>query len=302
MSQSSPAVGIVIVNHNLQETLRATLASCLQIDYPAFSIMVVDNASTDGSLEMVRRDFPQVHLIANPVGLGYAQGASQGMEYLAARHSYLLSLSNDVTVAPDILTRMVAAAEADPKIGVIGSKVYFYDRPEVIWHAGAHIHPWHGHSYHYGWERRDAPRYDRVRECDYVTGCGYFLRSALACRLGFLKSDLVFYFEDADFCYRARALGYKVVYLPTAKVWHKTATTLSKNRGLQLRYGTRNNLYLLQHHRVGPLYPGCLWTHLLAVCPLKMAFYLGIGRWKNARGIWRGIQDWRRGHYGMITE
>jgi hypothetical protein len=128
------------------------------------------------------------------------------------------------------------------------------------------------------------------------------VRSDLARELGYLKDDLVFYFEDADFCYRARAAGWEVLYVPTARVWHKTSTTLAKDRGLQLRYSTRNNLYLLATNRVGPWFPLCLAVHLGAVLPCKMAFFLALGRWKNVRGIWRGVRDWRRGQYGMIHD
>lgn len=301
-SMELPLVGMVLVNWNLKDTLRETLASCFKIDYPNFKVVLVDNGSHDGSQAMVQKEFPQTHLIANPVGLGYAKATSQGMEWLASQGAkYLFSTSNDVTFDPLILREMVSAIEVDARIGIVGSKVFFFDRPEVIWHAGAHI-GWHGHSYHYGWERRDHPRYDRSRECDFVTGCGYLVRADVAKELGFLKEDLVFYFEDADFCYRARARGYRVIYAPKAHVWHKTSTTLGKNRGLQLRYSTRNNLYLLSQHRVGPAYPFTLLVHLLLVCPLKMAFFLALFRWKNAWGIWHGICDWRRDRYGMIQD
>jgi GT2 family glycosyltransferase len=301
-NHKAPLVGMVLVNWNLKDTLRETLASCFQIDYPNFKVVVVDNGSHDGSQAMVQKEFPQVHLIANPVGLGYAKATSQGMEWLASQGAqYLFSTSNDVTFDPPILREMVAAMEADAQIGIIGSKVYFFDRPEVIWHAGAHI-GWHGHSFHYGWERRDHPRYDRVRECDFVTGCGYLVRAEIAKALGFLKEDLVFYSEDSDFCYRVRARGFKIIYLPAAKLWHKTSTTLGKNRGLQLRYSTRNNLYLLHHHKVGPCYPMVLAIHLLAVLPMKMLFFMLLLKGKNVRGIWQGIMDWRKGSYGMIKE
>jgi hypothetical protein len=118
---------------------------------------------------------------------------------------------------------------------------------------------------------------------------------------GYLKEDLVFYFEDADLCYRIRKHGYRVTYLPTARMWHKVETTLAKNRALQLRYSTRNNLYLLKTHRVG-IYPLSLVVHLVAVCPAKVAFFAAMFRWANVRGILRGIQDWRRGRFGWITD
>jgi GT2 family glycosyltransferase len=295
-----PSVGIVIVNHNLRESLRETIESCKKVNYPNVQIVVVDNESKDGSQEMVRTIFPDVHLIANPVGLGYAKAASQGMEFLAANHDYIFSTTNDVILDPEILNRLVDVAENDPRTGVLGTKIYFFDRPTVLWHAGAKVPAWHGHSYHIGWERQDGPKYDKIRECDYVTGCGFLLRSSVLREIAFFKEDLIFYSEDADLCYRIREHGYKVLYVPSAKMWHKTSTTLAKNRSLQLRYSTRNGLYLIQRHRIG--YPIGLLSHLFLVSPFKMLVFTLMLRPKNAIGIWRGIQDWRKKKFGMISE
>ena len=120
-------------------------------------------------------------------------------------------------------------------------------------------------------------------------------------KVGSFKEDLVFYSEDAELCYRMRQHGYRIAYLPTARMWHKVETTLAKNRALQLRYSTRNNLFLLQNYRVG-FHPITLLIHLFAVCPVKMAIFAVLLRWANARGIYRGIRDWRQGRYGWIIE
>jgi GT2 family glycosyltransferase len=190
-------------------------------------------------------------------------------------------------------------AEQDPKTGVLGTKIYFFDRPTVIWHAGGCLNPIHGHSRHLGWERKDHPRYDKVRECEFVTGCGFLLRSEVVKKIGFFNESLIFYSEDADLCYRVREEGYKVVFIPGAKMWHKVSTTLAKNRPLQLQYSTRNGLYLIQRHRIG-YYPLSLLVNLFIVCPFKMALFAAAGRCRNAVGIWRGIQDWRKGKYGWV--
>jgi hypothetical protein len=125
------------------------------------------------------------------------------------------------------------------------------------------------------------------------------LRSEALRKVGCFKEDLVFYSEDAELCYRVREAGYKVVYIPEAKMWHKTGTTLARNRPVQLHYSTRNGLYLIQRHRLG-VYPISLIVHLVLVSPLKMLLFALLGRWRNAVGIWRGIRDWRCGRYGWI--
>ena len=296
-----PAVGVVIVNHNLKESLRETLESFRMVNYPGLQIVVSDNASSDGTQEMVRKEFPEVHLLAHETEQGYARAASLGMSFLVDKTKYLFSTTNDVIVDPEILNVLVDYAEKEPKAGVMGTRIYFHDRSEVLWHAGGRVHPLHGHSYHFGWERKDHPRYGEVHECDYVTGCGFLLRSEGLKKIGYFKEDLVFYFEDAELCYRFREAGYKVMYIPAAKMWHKTGTTLAKNRPVQLRYSTRNNLYLLQRHKVG-WYPWSLLVHLFGVLPVKMGLFAVMLRWRNSVGIYRGIMDWRRGRYGWIRE
>jgi len=297
--ENLPLIGVVIVNHNLKNSLRETIQSFKKVNYPNLQIVVSDNASTDGSQDMVRSLFPDVQLLAHQEEQGYARAASLGMESLVDKTRYIFSTTNDVIVDPEILNVLADFAEKHPRAGVLGTKIYFFDRPNVIWHAGGRVNPLHGHTYHFGWERKDSPRFDQVRECDYVTGCGFLLRSDVLKKIGFFKEDLVFYAEDADLCYRIRDSGYEVLYIPQAKMWHKVSTTLAKNRPLQLRYSTRNTLYLLQRHKAG-FYPLSLLVNLFVVCTFKMALFALILRWGNSIGIYRGIRDWYAGKYGWL--
>lgn len=297
---TKPPVGVVIVNYNLKDSLRETLLSFRKVNYPGLQIVVSDNASTDGSVEMVRQEFPEVHLLTREQGVGYAKGASLGMEFLADRTKYIFSTTNDVLVDPEIIYALVDHAEAHPEAGVLGCKIYYHDKGDLLWSAGGRMHPLFAHSYHYGWNRHDAPRYNAVRECDFMTGCGFLFPSAVAKKINYFNADLVFYSEDADFCYRVREQGYKIVYVPAAKMWHKTSTTLAKNRPKQLYYSTRNNLYLTARHKVG-WYPLSLWVNLFVVCPAKMIL-LGLFTIQNARGIWLGIRHWRQHRYGWADD
>src|SRR5215467_5927834 len=130
---SKPPVGIVIVNWNLKDSLRETLESFRKVNYSGLRIVVSDNASTDGSQEMVRREFPEVHLLAHEQGLGYAKAASLGLRYLVDQTAYIFSTTNDVIVDPEIINALVNYAETDPQAGVLGTKIYFFERPDVLW-------------------------------------------------------------------------------------------------------------------------------------------------------------------------
>jgi len=296
-----PPVGVVIVNHNLKDSLRETLLSFRKVNYPGLQIVVSDNASTDGSREMVRKEFPEVHLLPHDPEKGYAKAAALGMEFLADKSKYIFSTSNDVIVAPEMINVLVDYAEKNPDAGILGCKIYYFGKDDLLWSAGGVINPIHAHVTHFAWNRRDAPRYNHIRECDFVTGCGILVRSDVAKKVNFLNPDLIFYCEDADLCYRVREQGYKIVYIPGAVMWHKTETTLSKNRPLQLQYSTRNSLYIIQKHRIG-YYPLSLLVYLFVVCPLKMLLFVLLLCPKNAVGIWKGIRDWRAGKLGWIRE
>lgn len=300
LNTSKPPVGVVIVNRNLRDSLRETLESFRKVNYPGLKVVVSDNASTDGSQEMVRTQFPEVHLLAHGAEQGYARAASLGMKFLVDTTDYIFSTTNDVIVEPEMISELVNYAEAHPEAGVLGTKIYFHDKPDTIWHAGARVHPLHGHSYTFGWLRKDHERYSKVRDCDFVGGCGFLLRCEVLRRIGFYKEDMIFYSEDADLCYRIRESGSRVVYVPTAKMWHKVGTTLAKNRSVQLYYSTRNGLYLLQRHKVG-LYPLTLLVHIFVVSPAKMLVFALGGRWSNCVGIYRGVRDWQKGKYGWIN-
>src|SRR5215203_3085188 len=148
-ANNRPAVGVVIVNWNLKDSLRETLKSFRKVTYPKLQIVVSDNASTDGSQDMVRAEFPEVVLLTREEGVGYARGASMGLEYLADKAKYIFSTTNDVEVDPEMINVLVAHAEAHPKDGVLGCKIYYHNHGDLLWSAGGRIQPLFAHAYHF---------------------------------------------------------------------------------------------------------------------------------------------------------
>src|SRR2546423_8309537 len=164
---NKPPVGVVIVNHNLKDSLRETLESFRKVNYPGLQIVVADNDSTDGSREMIRKEFPEVHLLAHDPEKGYAKAAGLGLEFLADKTKYIFSTTNDVIVDPEIINVLVDHAEKDPKAGVLGCKIYYFGKDDLLWSVGGRIHLLHGHSYHFGWNCKDGLCYNQIRECDF---------------------------------------------------------------------------------------------------------------------------------------
>jgi len=151
MTLEPPLVIVVVVNWNgLADTLEC-LGSLARLDYPNYDTVVVDNGSTDGSVPAIRERFELVMVVENSENLGYAGGNNIGLEHAMRRGAdYALLLNNDTLVAPDCLCRLVAAAQADPEVGMAGPIIYYRDLPDVIWSPGGAI-DWRRGSTGQGW-------------------------------------------------------------------------------------------------------------------------------------------------------
>jgi GT2 family glycosyltransferase len=208
-----------------RKLLLATLESVKQMTYSRNRIVVVDNGSIDGSQEAVRSQHPDVVLVENGRNLGYMEGNNVGLRYvLKQKGEWVLLLNNDIAVDPSMLSEMMNVALADQRIGIVGPKIYYYDEPRKIWYAGGKINYVTGIISHRGIREIDRGQYDRVEETDYVTGCAVLIRRAVLDAIGLL--DPIYspmYSEDADFSVRAKRAGFRVMYVPRAKVWHKVS-------------------------------------------------------------------------------
>lgn len=221
-----PFVSIVLVNWNGKDDTLACLGSLAAADYRAFDVTVVDNASEDGSVDAIREKYPHVHVIANDTNERFARANNQGIERaLAAGADYVLLLNNDTEVAPDFLQIMLATAKADVSIGMVGPKIYFFNEPEKLWYAGGIVDLWRGRIAHVGIHQLDRGQYDDATDTGYITACAVLVTRACLERIGGLDDTYFMYGEDVDWCQRARLAGFRVIYEPRARVWHKVSSS-----------------------------------------------------------------------------
>jgi len=223
---SEPAA-VITLNWNRKDDTLACLASVLEMDPPASQVILVDNASTDGTVPAVAQRFPQVRLLSTPQNVGFAAGMNVGLESaLRDGAAYLLILNNDTVVAPDLLGQLLAVAAEDRSIGLVAPKIYYADPPGRLWYAGAMRRRW-GPGFSFpGYGRRDAARYNRRRDVDYATGCGLLARGEVLRQVGLFDAATFFmYHEDLDLSERVRRAGYRIVYAPQAQMWHKESAS-----------------------------------------------------------------------------
>lgn len=241
----SPAIAVILPVWNGMRDLPACLAALERQQGVAFDTYVVDNASDDGSAGFVESNYPDVRLIRNETNLGFAAGCNRGLR-AAQGYAVLVLLNQDTEVRPDWLARLVAPLEHDASIGIAGSKALFPDR--TIQHAGGEINR-HGVTRHIGYRQPDRGQFAYLREVDFVTGSSLAITHAAYEAIGDLDEGFTpAYYEDVDWCRRARQAGFRVVYVPDSVLVHKEASVLlDKSYDAEL-LAHRNRLrFVLKH-------------------------------------------------------
>lgn len=296
-----PHVFVVILNWNgLADTLEC-LESLACLDYPSYEALVVDNGSTDGSVPVIRECFPTVTVLENDENLGYTGGNNVGLRHaLAHESSYALLLNNDTVLAPDFLRLLVEAVESNPDAGIAGPMVYYYDRSDLIWSAGGAIDWRRGETWMVGLGTPDAGQFGIVpREVDFVTGCALLVKRAVVEQVGLLDERFFAYYEEGEWCVRARRAGFKIVHVPQAKIWHKIPLDARSRSPLVHYYMTRNRLLFLKATGVGPR----VWVHVLLGEYLRTLVSWSVkAQWRHKRplrmAMLRAIADAGRGRWG----
>lgn len=219
MSVELPLVSIIIVNYNGKKFLRDCMGSLAGLDYPEDrrEIIIVDNASSDGSCELIRAEYPEVRLMVNGQNLGFAGGNNVGIR--AARGELIALLNNDTVVHKDWLIELVKPALDDPLAGIVTSKMLFRDRPTIINNAGSIVLP-NGWGSDRGFNQVDQGQFDLMEEVFAACGASMLVRKSTFDDIGLFDESFFCYYEDTDLSWRARLRGWKIVYNPRSIMYH----------------------------------------------------------------------------------
>lgn len=245
-----PLVFIIIVNWNAETVTAECLQSLRKLRYPNYRIILVDNGSQDHSGQKLVSRFCEVELIQLDQNQGFTGGNNAGIQ-TAINHGadYILLLNNDTVVAPDLLNQLINVAESDPKIAIANPKVLFADAPDRIWYAAGTFSLWFGRaSYHY--REKDTQPPDKPQMITFATGCAMLLRVKSLNKTGLFDERFFAYAEDVDLTVRMIKAGYRAMYVPTARVWHKDGYTVKQQQGFAYKVylSTRNILLLMAKH------------------------------------------------------
>lgn len=272
MNPSDPHVTIVILNWNREADTLGCLDSLAGMNYPSFSIVVVDNGSTDGSPEAIERwgrENRPLTLIRNPENMGFVRGSNQGMRHaLSTDTDYVFLLNNDTVVEPDALSLLITTAErsgdtsgdigddtgsdtrgdTDGDIGMVGPKIYQYGKDNVLDSAGTRTITWLAQGFLLGHGEEDHGQYDNPGEMPYITGTALLVKRAVLEKVGLMDEDYFCYFDDFDWGLKARKFGYRLLLVPEAVVQHKGSQTAGFGSPFYVHQRIRGQIIFARKH------------------------------------------------------
>lgn len=305
----NPKVIVIIVNWNRKVHLLETLASVAKLTYPNLDVVVVDNHSSDGSVEAIRHDFPKVTVIENGRNLGFTGGNNVGIRWGLARvGDYFFLLNNDVEIASDALSIMVERAESHPQEGIFGPKTYKYYQRDTLDFVGGKYSWLTGKTQSVGDGEKDIGQYDEPLAFDFINGHAFLIKREVIEKIGLLDEGYFAYNEETDWCIRARRAGYKCVYVPQAVAWHKVSSTpigvardylIMRNRILCMRKNANLfQLFIFALHLFGYQLPRQFLSALKHRRPDKLAavlkavvWHCGLYRQNNPLSELAGLSD-----------
>ena len=246
----NPKVAIIILTYNGNDDTIECLNSVKKINYDNYKIVVVDNASTDGTVEALKKEFPKLKVIETGANLGYTGGNNAGVDYAMKKEfDYALILNNDTTVDKNLVQEMVKTYENNENVGMVGVMELDYFKPKKILNFSGKI-DWHSVGRHTTGEGSiDEGQYTKELEGDFISGVCFLIPIKVIKKIGGLFDPLFHtYFEDFDLCARVAHKGYRLIANPKAKIWHRGSNTTKKISGYILYYITRNKFLFMKRN------------------------------------------------------
>jgi GT2 family glycosyltransferase len=294
-------VALLTVNTNGGAFIEEFAESLRRVRYPRMHTVIVDNASTDGSLLTFRRAMPNAVVLSNNSNLGFTGACNRGLAYcLRERFDYVLFLNSDLTMEPDFIDELVAAA--DERTMTV-PKSYLYHHPGLLddsvgefdWHRGV-------------WKSRllgrpPPPDFDTPRLVNNANLSCVLVPSGLLRDVGLLDDNFFIYYDDTDFVRRAQERGFRLWFVPRSVIYHRKGATIGgRGTPFGLYYLTRNRPYLIRKHVKSPAGRAIFWTYFLGTRALQAAHLLAQRKFDHAMAMTMGLVDYWRGCMGKTVE
>ena len=290
MKDNTPTVAVVIVNWNQRDLLLEAVESVVNSSYADRKVIVVDNASDDGSVDAVRQAFQEVEVIVNDSNLGFADGSNQGLESAVKEEiEYVLFLNNDATLDAEAVARLIDLLERKPEAGAAAPYIFYYDRRDVIWYGGGEVSLWRGRIGHRFLRQKFIADKHKAGTTDYLTGCAFIARTEVLKSLGGFDASIYLYSEDVDLSLKLRKAGWQLWVQPEARAYHRiSVTSKGELSPFKAFHRARSNVVIVKRWAEWWEFPTLMVGGLLGGIVISTKLLLK-GKVKTAISIWRGI-------------
>ena len=238
-----PVITVLIVTYNSAEYIGKCLKSVLSNIDSRFDINVIvaDNASKDSSVDIVTKEFKSVQVVKNNDNLGFSGGINSALSAaLEGNSEYFFILNPDTVLRSNTISKLfIHRDEAE----ILSPKIYFTDKPKVLWYAGGKIDWQNCYGKHIGVDEKDLGQYDQIRDLDYATGCSELIHRKVFESIGLMEEKYFLYMEDMDFSLRAKKNGFKIKFIPDSILYHHNAKSSGVGSQVQDYFFTRNRMY-----------------------------------------------------------
>lgn len=294
-------VYIVLVNWNRYAETARCIESLKKAEYAAYRIVVVDNASTDGSAGKLEKNFPDCAVIRNASNAGFAGGVNAGIRRaLEEKAEYILIINNDTEVRKDFLSALVGTAESDARIGIVTGKIYYMEDKQKIWSYGGVFDVNTGMARHCKHEDESRKQYKHPVYF-YAQGCLLLIKAGCINDVGLL-SELFFHLgEDVEYCVRAQRRGWKIALSPGSVIYHDASSSMRFFSPLYNYYEQRNRLYIIKEYHTYNHAIDAIGASVIIAARIFAAVFLNTDSrhfFANVKYISSGIRDFIIGRSG----
>ena len=282
---TTPLISLVTINYNQAEMTRLFLESARALTYPAFEIIVVDNASSPAlNTQVDLSQYPFARLVRSEQNLGFTGGNNLGID--AANGDYFFIVNNDTELEANLLTELIKPFQQNPQVGVVCPKIRFFDAPNLVQFAGyGAMNMLTGTAHIVGFNQPNGPQFDQPASTPFAHGCAMLVSRAVVNRVGRFADRFFLYYEELDWSQRIRNAGFLIQYQPTATIWHKESASVGRESTLRTYYLTRNRILFIRRHGSLAQRLAFYGFFTVAVLPKHVASYLLKGRIAHARAF-----------------
>lgn len=283
-----PEVHIISVNFRKAEVTCDMLDTLRQITYPNYRVTLVDNGALQDDKALFESHHPGIEVIISEENLGFAGGNNLAIG--SSPSPYLLLLNNDTLVPPDFLEPLVQVLENDPSIGLVSPKIFYHDQPGILQYAGTGtIDPFTGRGRNLAKHRVDDGTFDHTREVELAHGACMLVRQEVFKDIGLLAEDYFMYYEELDFCMRARRKGWKIYYTGASHLVHRESSSMGRFNPLKTYYLFRNRWLFMRRFGTGWSYVCFVVYFLLIGVPLNTLRFAWKRELDHVKALWRGV-------------